>query len=192
MNFMKLAYAFLFVFLLPHLLHAAEVSRPNILFIAIDDLNDWIGCMKGHPQARTPNIDSLAERGICLRMLIVQHPYVWLRAQRCFVDDIRMKLASLAIGARLKANRLHEIFSCLYISPAPVTRLWEQARSTIPKTLSTSTNSSTLTNDGAHSHKIKFDTRQTIAIERQCASAARGSTGSWISRLGSTNQRSTK
>ncbi len=64
MNFMKLAYAFLFVFLLPHLLHAAEVSRPNILFIAIDDLNDWIGCMKGHPQARTPNIDSLAERGI--------------------------------------------------------------------------------------------------------------------------------
>ncbi len=61
---MKLAYAFLFAFLLPQLLRAAEVSRPNILFIAIDDLNDWIGCMKGHPQARTPNIDSLAERGI--------------------------------------------------------------------------------------------------------------------------------
>ena len=28
---------------------------PNILFIAMDDLNDWIGCMGGHPQARTPN-----------------------------------------------------------------------------------------------------------------------------------------
>ncbi|TDU71131.1 iduronate 2-sulfatase [Prosthecobacter fusiformis] len=38
--------------------------QPNVLFIAVDDLNDWIGCMKGHPQARTPNIDRLAERGM--------------------------------------------------------------------------------------------------------------------------------
>ncbi len=38
--------------------------RPNILFIAIDDLNDWIGCMGGHPQARTPHLDALADRGI--------------------------------------------------------------------------------------------------------------------------------
>jgi arylsulfatase A-like enzyme len=35
-------------------------DKPNVLFIAIDDLNDWIGCMKGHPQAKTPNIDRLA------------------------------------------------------------------------------------------------------------------------------------
>src|SRR6185295_10629601 len=42
----------------------AQEPRPNILFIAVDDLNDWIGCMKGHPQARTPNMDRLAERGI--------------------------------------------------------------------------------------------------------------------------------
>ncbi|MBT5019978.1 MAG: sulfatase [Planctomicrobium sp.] len=38
-------------------------SRPNVLFIAIDDLNDWEGCMGGHPQAQTPNIDKLAKRG---------------------------------------------------------------------------------------------------------------------------------
>ena len=36
---------------------------PNVLFIAVDDLNDWIGCLKGHPQALTPNIDRLAKRG---------------------------------------------------------------------------------------------------------------------------------
>lgn len=24
-----------------------EASRPNVLFIAMDDLNDWIGCMGG-------------------------------------------------------------------------------------------------------------------------------------------------
>jgi arylsulfatase A-like enzyme len=38
-------------------------NRPNVLFIAIDDQNDWIGCMGGHPLARTPNIDGLAARG---------------------------------------------------------------------------------------------------------------------------------
>ena len=43
-------------------IHAAE--RPNVLFIAIDDLNDWIGCLAGHPQAKTPNLDRLAASGI--------------------------------------------------------------------------------------------------------------------------------
>lgn len=42
---------------------AAAPGKPNVLFIAIDDLNDWTGCMEGHPQARTPNIDRLAARG---------------------------------------------------------------------------------------------------------------------------------
>lgn len=40
-----------------------EPSRPNILFIAIDDQNDWIGCLNGHPQVKTPNVDRLAKRG---------------------------------------------------------------------------------------------------------------------------------
>ena len=37
---------------------------PNVLFVAIDDLNDWVGCLGGHPQAKTPNIDRLAARGM--------------------------------------------------------------------------------------------------------------------------------
>ncbi|MFA5688727.1 MAG: sulfatase [Kiritimatiellales bacterium] len=37
---------------------------PNVLFIAIDDLNDWVGCFGGNPQAKTPNIDRLAASGI--------------------------------------------------------------------------------------------------------------------------------
>src|SRR5579871_1532922 len=41
---------------------AAE-QRPNVLFIAIDDMNDWVGCLGGHPQVKTPNIDGLAARG---------------------------------------------------------------------------------------------------------------------------------
>jgi arylsulfatase A-like enzyme len=43
-------------------LHAAD--KPNILFIAIDDMNDWVGYMGGHPQAVTPNMDALAKRGV--------------------------------------------------------------------------------------------------------------------------------
>jgi len=42
---------------------ADGVARPNVLFIAVDDLNDWIGCLGGHPRARTPHIDRLAARG---------------------------------------------------------------------------------------------------------------------------------
>jgi len=42
---------------------AAEKSQPNVVMIAIDDQNDWIGCLGGHPQAKTPNIDALASRG---------------------------------------------------------------------------------------------------------------------------------
>ncbi|MCA8999960.1 MAG: sulfatase [Planctomycetaceae bacterium] len=38
-------------------------QRPNVLFIAIDDLNDWEGCMGGHPAAKTPYLDALAARG---------------------------------------------------------------------------------------------------------------------------------
>ena len=41
---------------------AAEPNRPNVLFIAIDDQNDWIGAL-GHPLAKTPHIDRLAARG---------------------------------------------------------------------------------------------------------------------------------
>ena len=32
-------------------------ERPNVLFIAIDDLNDWIGCFGGNPQVQTPHLD---------------------------------------------------------------------------------------------------------------------------------------
>ncbi len=39
-------------------------KRPHVLFIAVDDLNDWIGCLGGHPDCRTPNIDRLAERSV--------------------------------------------------------------------------------------------------------------------------------
>ena len=41
-----------------------SAGKPDILFIAFDDLNDWVGPLGGHPQAKTPNIDRLAKRGM--------------------------------------------------------------------------------------------------------------------------------
>jgi arylsulfatase A-like enzyme len=43
---------------------AAAAERPDVLFVAVDDLNDWVGCLGGHPQSKTPNIDRLAARGM--------------------------------------------------------------------------------------------------------------------------------
>lgn len=47
-------------------LGAAE-SKPNVLFIGLDDLNDWVGCLGGHPQTKTPNLDRLAKTGVLFR-----------------------------------------------------------------------------------------------------------------------------
>lgn len=43
---------------------ATADDRPNVLFIAVDDLNDWIGCLGGHPQSITPNFDRLAASSV--------------------------------------------------------------------------------------------------------------------------------
>src|SRR5210317_1033671 len=41
-----------------------EVKQPNVLFISIDNLNDWIGVMEGNKQVITPNMDRLFEQGV--------------------------------------------------------------------------------------------------------------------------------
>ncbi len=53
---------------------SARAERPNILIISLDDLNDWTGCLGGHPQAKNPNIDGLAKRGTLFRNAHCQAP----------------------------------------------------------------------------------------------------------------------
>lgn len=57
-------------------LKAQNINKesPNVLFIAIDDLNDWVGILDGHPNAKTPNIDSLGESGIVFTNAHTQAP----------------------------------------------------------------------------------------------------------------------
>lgn len=47
--------------------NSKSATKPNVLFIAIDDMNDWTGFLGGHPQAKTPNMDLLAEKGVNFR-----------------------------------------------------------------------------------------------------------------------------
>ncbi|WP_111706190.1 sulfatase [Lutibacter citreus] len=39
---------------------AQSKKQPNVLLIMLDDLNDYVGFLGGHPQAKTPNMDALA------------------------------------------------------------------------------------------------------------------------------------
>jgi choline-sulfatase len=45
--------------------YACAGPRPNVLFLAVDDMNDWVNCLGGYGgTVHTPNIDQLSKRGI--------------------------------------------------------------------------------------------------------------------------------
>lgn len=42
-----------------------SAKKPNVLFLAVDDMKDWVNCLGGYEgTVHTPNIDRLAKRGI--------------------------------------------------------------------------------------------------------------------------------
>ena len=68
--------AYIFVLLLACCspIKSKKVDKPNVLFISIDDLNDWLGCMDGHPNAKTPHMDELASQGVLFTNAYCQAP----------------------------------------------------------------------------------------------------------------------
>ncbi|WP_419195078.1 sulfatase [Novipirellula herctigrandis] len=63
-------------------------SPPNVLFIAVDDLNHWVGYMGRNTQTQTPNLDALAARGVAM-----DHAY-------CAVPACNPSRAALMTGRR--------------------------------------------------------------------------------------------
>jgi arylsulfatase A-like enzyme len=57
----------------PKLLPDPAPQPPNVLMIAVDDMNDFIGAM-GHPDALTPNLDRLIQRGTLFSNAHCQSP----------------------------------------------------------------------------------------------------------------------
>jgi len=86
--------------------HADQVKPPNVLFIAIDDLNDWIGCLGGNSQAKTPNIDSLAKSGVLFTNAHCQAPI-------CNPSRV-----SLLTGIRPSTSGVYELKQPLRHAPA--------------------------------------------------------------------------
>ena len=49
-------------------------KQPNVLFIAVDDLNTWLGCLNNYSNTKTPNIDKLAAQGVLFSNAHCQAP----------------------------------------------------------------------------------------------------------------------
>lgn len=60
----------------------ATVSQPNVvLFIAAEDLNDWIGCLGGHPQSGKPHLERLDATSVFFKNAHCAAPACKLHAQ---------------------------------------------------------------------------------------------------------------
>jgi arylsulfatase A-like enzyme len=71
-------------------------QKPNVLFIAIDDLNHWVGYLGRNPQTKTPNIDRLAACGS------------WFTRSYCAAPVCNPSRAALMSGLRPSATGVYE------------------------------------------------------------------------------------
>ena len=62
MNILRLIFALAVSFTVAA--SGADARKPNVLFIAVDDLNAWVGHLGRNSQTLTPNIDRLAKMGV--------------------------------------------------------------------------------------------------------------------------------
>jgi arylsulfatase A-like enzyme len=63
-----------FVLILQAITFSAHADQPNVLFISVDDLNDFPSFTQRYPDAKTPHMDRLAKRGIVFTNAHCQFP----------------------------------------------------------------------------------------------------------------------
>lgn len=83
---------------------AAASPRPDVILIAVDDLNDWVGCMGGHPNVKTPNMDRLASQGILYTNAHCQAP-VCNPSRTSFLTGLRPSTSGVySLDAEFRKN----------------------------------------------------------------------------------------
>ena len=86
-------------------------EKPNIIFIAIDDLNDWVGFLDGNPQTLTPNMDALASQG-----MVFERAY-------CAASISNASRAAIMSGFRPSSTGIYGNANDMYASPVLVSSL---------------------------------------------------------------------
>lgn len=89
---------------------SAEAVRPNVLFIAVDDLKPAIGCM-GDRSARTPHLDRLAARGT-----LFEHAY-------CMQAVCSPSRNAVLTGLRPRTLRIYDLATNFRLSVPEVVTL---------------------------------------------------------------------
>ncbi len=95
---------------LPTLATSADVAaatKPNVLFIAVDDLRNTLGCY-GSSVVQTPNIDRLSERGVRFERAYVQYP-VCNASRSSFLTGLRPDQTGVTNNSTLLRDKLPNV-----------------------------------------------------------------------------------
>ncbi|MDZ4848883.1 MAG: sulfatase [Pirellulaceae bacterium] len=82
-------------------------SKPNVLFVAVDDLRDTLGCY-GNVAVKTPNIDRLASRGVVFQKAFVQYP-VCNPSRSSFLTGLRPDQTGVTDNGTLLRDKLPDV-----------------------------------------------------------------------------------
>ncbi len=83
---------------------ASADTKPNVLFIVVDDLRDTLGCY-GNTAVKTPNVDRLAARGVRFERAYVQYP-VCNPSRSSFLSGLRPDQTGVTDNSTLLRDRL--------------------------------------------------------------------------------------
>jgi len=88
-------------------LDTPAVEKPSVLFINVDDWNDWNEVLQGHAQAITPNIERLAERGVAFNNAICASPMCFPSRSALFTGIHPSKSGNIANDNTLNSWRTY-------------------------------------------------------------------------------------